>query len=59
MTRPNAVTYALLMEGLCAREDYKTTGKMAFDMEYRDCKPDAVNYGVLMSDHGGAGISRD
>ncbi|KAK1322388.1 hypothetical protein QJS10_CPA03g00451 [Acorus calamus] len=58
MTRPNAVTYALLMERLCVREDYRATEKMVFDMEYRECKPDAMNYGVLMNDHGRAGISR-
>ncbi|KAK1314602.1 hypothetical protein QJS10_CPA06g01265 [Acorus calamus] len=58
MTRPNTMTYALLMEGLCAGEDYRVTEKMVFDMEHRECKPNVVNYGLLMSDHGGAGISR-
>ncbi|KAK1264799.1 hypothetical protein QJS04_geneDACA016154 [Acorus gramineus] len=58
MMRPNAVTYVLLMVGLCIREDYRATEKMVFDMEYPECKPDAVNYGVLMSNHSRAGISR-
>ncbi|KAK1280784.1 hypothetical protein QJS04_geneDACA002939 [Acorus gramineus] len=34
MTRSNAVTYALLTEGLCMREDYRATEKTVFDMEY-------------------------
>lgn len=48
--RPNAVTYALLMEGLCSIGEHDEVKKMMFDMEYRGCKPAVVNFGVLMSD---------
>ncbi|KAL0301954.1 UNVERIFIED_CONTAM: Pentatricopeptide repeat-containing protein, mitochondrial [Sesamum radiatum] len=46
----NAVTYALLMEGLCASGNLKEAKKMMFDMEYQGCKVQLVNYGVLMTD---------
>ncbi|PRQ33876.1 putative pentatricopeptide [Rosa chinensis] len=52
---PNAVTYALLMEGLCIVGKYEEAKKMMFDMEYRGCKPRLVNYGVLISDLGRRG----
>ncbi|KAK1309196.1 hypothetical protein QJS10_CPA09g01091 [Acorus calamus] len=53
--RPIAVTYALLMEGLCVRGGCMAMEKMVFDMEYWGCKPEAVNYRVLMSDSGRPG----
>ncbi|KAH7560916.1 hypothetical protein JRO89_XS10G0138200 [Xanthoceras sorbifolium] len=42
---PNAVTYALLMEGLCSQGEYNEAKKMMFDMAYRGCKPKLVNFG--------------
>ncbi|KAL6341600.1 hypothetical protein AAG906_032721 [Vitis piasezkii] len=53
--RPNAVTYALLMEGLCSLGKYKEAKKMMFDMDYQGCKPRLLNFGVLMSDLGRRG----
>ncbi|KAK9169427.1 hypothetical protein Syun_001567 [Stephania yunnanensis] len=52
---PNAVTYALLMEGLCSIGKYDAARKLMFDMEYRGCKSGQVNFGVLMSDLGKRG----
>lgn len=48
--RPNAITYALLMEGMCREGKYGDAKKILFDMDYWGCKPKLANYGVLMSD---------
>ncbi|KAK1291958.1 hypothetical protein QJS10_CPB17g01536 [Acorus calamus] len=40
---------ALMRPNACTWEDYRPTEKMVFDMEYQECKPDTVNYGVLMA----------
>ncbi|VAH22131.1 unnamed protein product [Triticum turgidum subsp. durum] len=46
---PNAVTYSLLMRGLCDAGRQDDAKKLMFDMEYQGCQTEAVNYGVLMS----------
>lgn len=52
---PNAVTYAILMKGLCSSDNYVAARKLMFDMEYHGCKTKAPNFGVLMSDCGRRG----
>uniref|UniRef100_A0A0E0NW82 Uncharacterized protein n=1 Tax=Oryza rufipogon TaxID=4529 RepID=A0A0E0NW82_ORYRU len=46
---PNAATYSLLMQGLCDADLHADAEKLMFDMEYRGCQAEVVNYGVLTS----------